>query len=192
MMMGKPRNIKIYLSGRNEVIFLAVLFLMDVFLDNKSLTRREMNKAIYYFRDRGLPLADWLFNLVLARWDTRLAWGTPARFISFDMDEHHQPDRAEPAVCRARRQAIWVRMREAIGRASVLPEVGWDLPSGNALLATMRDVMGDELLDRLTKRTKLEPQLTRTNDPMQRDEVKNPFQATFDRLKEDAGIEVGF
>jgi len=86
--MIKRENGQVYLTGRDEVIFSTVIFLMDLFIDKGNSTRSNVNRAIYYFRDQGMPLDECLFNQILARWDTRLAWGTPARIVSFPMDEH--------------------------------------------------------------------------------------------------------
>jgi hypothetical protein len=71
------------------MIFSIVLFMMNLCQDERSFVQQKkyVNAAIYYFRDRGLPLNQCLFDHILARWDTRLAWGTSARIVSFPMDQ---------------------------------------------------------------------------------------------------------
>jgi hypothetical protein len=163
--MIKRENGQIYLTGRDEVIFTTVLFLMNLFLDEKGATRNDVNRAIYYYRDLGLPLDEWLFNHIIVRWDTRLAWGTPARIVSFPTDEH-DPAGGVSLIYRARRREMWRRMCEAVGCRTLLsappwlrntPEFGGDLPSGDAMLTVMAEVCGPELLDRLTEWTEPEP-----------------------------------
>jgi len=109
--MIKRENRQLYITGQDEVIFSTVLFLMNLFLDEKNATRGDVNRAIYYFRDQGMPLDEWLFNHILARWDTRLAWGTNARIVSFPMDEC-DPAGGEILIYRARRRESPAGVRE--------------------------------------------------------------------------------
>jgi hypothetical protein len=162
--MIKTQNGQVHLTGRDEVIFSTVIFLMNLFLDEKNATRGDVNSAIYYFRDLGLPLDQWLLDHILGRWDTRLAWGTPARIVSFPMDER-DPAAGVSVIYRARRREMWKRMCEAVGCRTAVsappwlrntPEFGGDLPSSDGMLTVMADVCGTELLDRLTEWTEPE------------------------------------
>jgi hypothetical protein len=195
--MLKRENGQVHLAGQDEVIFSTVLFLMSLFLDKKNATRRDVNRAIYYFRDQGMPLDEWLFNHILARWDTRLAWGTPARIVSFPMDER-DPAAGVRVICRARRREIWKRMCEAVGCSTAVsappwlrntPEFGGDLPSSDAMLTVMADVCGTELLDRLTELT--EPDPIAADDPPT-NKADPRIEAIFERLRANPEIEVGF
>jgi hypothetical protein len=194
--MINRQNAQVYLTGRDEVIFSTVLFLMNLFLDQKSATRRDVNSAIYYFRDLGLPVDEWLFDHILARWDTRLAWGTKARIVSFPMDER-DPAGGMIAIHGARRREMWKLMCAAVDCSTTVsappwvrtPEFGGDLPSGDAMLTVMADLCGNELLDRLAALADPDPadaDDTRTNQADPR------IEAIFNKLRADPEIEVGF
>jgi hypothetical protein len=198
--MLKTQNGRVHLTGRDEVIFSTVLFLMNLFLDEKNATRNDVNRAIHYFRDQGMPLDEWLFNHILARWDTRLAWGTPARIVWFPLDQRN-PAGGESVICRARRREMWKRMCEAVGCRTVVsappwlrntPEFGGDLPSGDAMLTVMADFCGAELLDRLGEWTEPEPDVISQNDRSRTSKSDDRFEAIFSKLRAYPEIEVGF
>jgi hypothetical protein len=198
--MIRRENQQVHLTGQDEVIFSTVLFLMNLFLDEKNATRRDVNRAIYYFRDQGMPLDEWLFNHILARWDTRMAWGTPARIVAFPLDQR-DPACGELVICRARRREIWKRMCEAVDCRTAVsappwlrntPEFGGDLPSSDAMLTVMADVCGTELLDRLTKWTEPKADATPTNDAARTSRAHPRVGALFEKLRADPDIEVGF
>jgi hypothetical protein len=197
--MIKQENGQVDLTSQDEVIFSTVLFLMNLFLDEKSATRSDVSRAIYYFRDQGKPLDEWLFNHILARWDTRLAWGTPARTVSFPLDER-DPAAGVSVICRARRREIWKRMCEAVGGRTVVsappwlrntPEFGGDLPNSDAMLTVMA-VCGTELLDRLTKWTEPEADATSADDAARTSRAHPRVEVIFEKLRTDPDIEVGF
>jgi hypothetical protein len=198
--MIRRENQQVHLTGQDEVIFSTVLFLMNLFLDEKNATRGDVNRAIYYFRDQGMPLEKWLFNHILARWDTRLAWGTNARIVSFPMDEC-DPAGGEILIYRARRRELWSAMCEALGCSSAVSAPPWvrnttelsgDLPSGDAMLTLMADFCGAELLDRLSEWTEPEPDVIPQNDGSRTTKADGRFEAIFSKLRADPEIEVGF
>lgn len=196
--MMKKENGQVHLTGQDEVIFGTVLFLMNLFLDENNATQRDVNRAIYYFRDLGLPLHDWMFNHIIARWDTRLAWGTPARIISFPLDER-DPAGGVKLIYRARRRELWKRMCDAVGGQTTVsappwlrntPEFGGDLPSADGMLTVMADVCGTELLDRLSELTEPEADIPPANDAARKADPR--IEAVLDKLRADPQIEVGF
>jgi hypothetical protein len=196
--MIKRLNRQVHLTDQDEVIFSTVLFLMNLFLDQKDATRNDVNRAIHYFRDQGIPLDEWLFNHILGRWDTRLAWGTPARIVSFPMDER-DPAAGVSIIYRARRREIWQRMCGAVGCRTAVsappwllntPEFGGDLPGRDAMLTLMADVCGTELLDRLSEWT--EPDPDPAGDAGRTSNADPRIEAIFQKLRDDPEIEIGF
>lgn len=198
--MIKRTNGQVHLTGQDEVIFMTILFLMNLFLDGQNATRSDVNRAIYYYRDQGLPLDEWLFDLILRRWDTRLAWGTPARDIVFPLDEH-DPAGGVSVICRARRREIWIRLWEAVECRTAVsappwlrntPEFSGDLPSSDAMLTVMAEICGSELLDRLTELTQPGPTPAPVNYSAQTSKTRSRIEGIFDKLKNDLDIEIGF
>src|SRR5579862_2473599 len=80
------KNERMRITGKDEVTFSIILFILNLFLDARASARQPVDMGIKYFRDLGLPLDLWLFDWIMGTWDTKLAYGTPAWRISFPKD----------------------------------------------------------------------------------------------------------
>src|SRR5947209_1649399 len=107
------KNGRVSITGRDEIVFSIVVFMLDRTLDPRARVRTYVEAAIKYFRDLGLPVDCWLFDLITATWDTRLAWGTQKARIAFPMDEHNPGADCE-IINRGRRRQIWQAINSAV------------------------------------------------------------------------------
>jgi hypothetical protein len=200
--MISKKNGSVSITGRDQIVFSIVLFMLDLTLHLKALARTHVDTAINTFRDLGLPVHSWLFDLITATWDTRLAWGTPTARIAFPMDDSDPGDGCE-TINRGRRRQIWQAITSALDcEASATappwvtnaPEIGSDLPSGDAMLQVMAEVIGDELLDRLSGEAR-EPQETAPappHDHPQRDPLCDVIERLKVKCKDEPDVEFGF
>ena len=118
-------NDRLRITGQDEVILSIVLFILNLFLDEKAFARTYLGMALKYFRDLGLPLDRWLFDRILETWDTKLAYDTPARTIPFPQDAR-DPAGGEIVIYKMRRREIWKSMCTAVGYKSDVAAPGVD------------------------------------------------------------------
>ena len=199
------KNGRVSITGRDEVVFSIVLFMLDLTLHPKALVRKYMDSAIEYFRDLGLPMDCWLFNRITAAWDTRLAWGTPTARIGFPMDDR-DPGHGSEIINRRRRQQIWHSISSAVGCETDVaappwvmntPGIGDDLPTGDAMLQVMAEVIGNELLDRLSDSGSTGPEAlgaaaTPTINQPRRDPIRDVIERLEIDLQNNPDVEFGF
>jgi hypothetical protein len=199
------KNGRVSITGLDEIVFSIVLFMLDLTLHPKAPVRTFVESAIKYFRDLGLPVDRWLFDRITAAWDTRLAWGTPTARIVFPMDDR-DPGGGCEIINRGRRRQIWRSLTSAVGcEADVAappwvmntPGIGDDLLTGDAMLQVMAEVIGDELLHRLSDRGSREPESRGTAEtPISNRPRRDPIRDVLDRLEiafeNDPGVEFGF
>lgn len=199
------KNGRVSITGRDEVVFSIVVFMLDLTLNPKAPMRTYVELAIKYFRDLGLPVDYWLFDRITAAWDTRLAWGTPTARIAFPMDDRDPGDGCE-IINRGRRRQIWHSISSAVGwEADVAappwvmntPGIGDDLPTGEAMLQVMAEVIGDQLLDRLSDRGSTEPApqcaaATPTSSQPRPDPIRDVIERLEIAFKDDTDVEFGF
>jgi hypothetical protein len=199
------KNGRVSITGRDEVVFSIVLFMLDLTLHPRSAARTHVRSAIKYFRDLGLPLDFWLFDRITASWDTRLAWGTPTARIAFPMDDR-DPGHGCDTINRGRRRQIWHSIGSAVGCEADLaappwvmntPGIGDDLLTGDAMLQVMAEVIGDALLDRLSDGGSTEPEppctaAVPTNKQPRRDPIRDVIERLEIEFKDDPDVEFGF
>jgi hypothetical protein len=197
-------NKRVRITGDDEVAFSIILFTLNLFLDARASARQPVDLGIKHFRDLGLPLDLWLFDWIMGTWDTKLAYGTPAWRISFPNDRR-DPAGGDSVIHKMRRREIWKSMCTAVGCQSKVsappwvrntPEIGGDLPIGDGMLAVMADLLGPELLNRLSEWA--EPNSEKSEGgadaakPTQSGRRNPRIEAIFQELKNDPEIEVGF
>jgi hypothetical protein len=199
------RNGVVSITGRDEVVFSVVLFMLDLTLHARAAARTHVEVAIKYFRQLGLPMHCWLFDRITATWDTRLAWGTPTARISFPMDDC-DPGGGCEIIYRGRRRQIWHSISSAVGCETDVrappwvmntPGIGGDLPTGDAMLEVMAEIIGDELLDRLSDSGSTERGMPRaaavlTNNQSRPDLISEVIEHLKTKFKDDPYIEIGF
>jgi hypothetical protein len=125
------KNGRVSITGRDEVVFSIVLFMLDLTLHPRAPAMTYVESVIKYFCDLGLPVDHWLFfDRITAASDTRLAWGTPTARIAFPMDDRDPGDGCE-IINRGRGRQIWHSISSAVGcEANVAAPVG-DEHAGN-------------------------------------------------------------
>jgi hypothetical protein len=199
------KNERVSITGRDEVVFSIVLYMLDLTLHPRAPVRTSVKSAIHYFRDLGLPVDYWLFDRITAAWDTRLAWGTPTARIAFPMDDHDPGDGCE-IINRGRRRQIWHSISSAVGREADVaappwvmntPRIGSGLLTGDAMLQVMAEVIGDELLDRLSDRGGTKPEqpgtsATPTTNRPRSDPIRDVIERLEIEFKDDPEVEFGF
>jgi hypothetical protein len=118
------------------------------------------------------------------------------------MDDRDPDDGCE-IINRGRRRQIWQAITSALECETNAttppwvmntPEIGGDLPTGDAMLQVMAEVIGDEVLDRLSDEGR-EPQdaaAAPTHDHPRRDPLRDVIERLEVKFKDEPDVEFGF
>jgi hypothetical protein len=121
------------------------------------------------------------------------------------MDDRDPGDGCE-IINRGRRRQIWHSISSAVGCETDVtappwvmntPRIGGDLPTDDAMLEAMAEVIGDALLDRLSDWGSTEPEPPCTaavpdNKQPRRDPIRDVIERLEIEFKDDPNVEFGF